>query len=635
MQIRRIVLFSHDGRRRSIKLRLGSLNIVTGDAMTGKSALLDIIEYCLGRSTFNAPAGPISERISWFGVLVQFEGRRVWIGRPAPSRGKATSQEAMLEVGTSTRVPLAKRLVVNSNVWEVRSLLNSLLGVQRFVVPGSFGAFGKDYSASVAHALLLSLQKQSEIANQEYLFHRQSEVEMAEALRNTLPYFLGAVPLDYAAKRGELTSVRREIRSLGSDLRSAEERSTRFDRELGSVFEEAVLLGMLRPDAPLGREEITRLLREFRSEMGVTAQVNRADTNQLERRELRRRRAELQAALVRLDDEAFALRQVTEAEEGFRGVVEEQTRRLQAAGVLPNRVANENECPVCFSELRGDRIHVSELLELQHRLLSDLPGLEVISTRNSDEQAQLEETIRTTRARLASLDDAEQALTRSRAIGDSSFALGRLSARIDQLVESPDIEVATLISRRDALLRQASALEEEVGEEAVADRLSSISNLLSSFMLTYRDDLQLEHSGPLRLDLKKLTVVVDSASGLVPLRRVGSGGNWIGYHLLSHLALHKIFMEAERPTPRFLFLDQPSQAYFPVDSSLSDVSSSDQEAVRRMFKVLNDFAQGSKGSFQLIVCDHAELAEGWFQRAVVERWRDGEKLVPADWPDRE
>ncbi|MFF1681539.1 DUF3732 domain-containing protein [Streptomyces sp. NPDC058256] len=44
---------------------------------------------------------------------------------------------------------------------------------------------------------------------------------------------------------------------------------------------------------------------------------------------------------------------------------------------------------------------------------------------------------------------------------------------------------------------------------------------------------------------------------------MGSAKNWIGYHLVAHLALHTYFLRERRPVPRFLMLDQPTQAFFP------------------------------------------------------------------------
>lgn len=41
--------------------------------------------------------------------------------------------------------------------------------------------------------------------------------------------------------------------------------------------------------------------------------------------------------------------------------------------------------------------------------------------------------------------------------------------------------------------------------------------------------------------------------------------------------------------------------------------------------------QGRLPEFQIIVTEHADLDEDWYRRAVVERWRDGRKLVPTAW----
>jgi hypothetical protein len=45
--------------------------------------------------------------------------------------------------------------------------------------------------------------------------------------------------------------------------------------------------------------------------------------------------------------------------------------------------------------------------------------------------------------------------------------------------------------------------------------------------------------------------------------RIGSGENWVGYHPAAHLALHKFFTRHDRPVPRVLMLDQPTQVFTP------------------------------------------------------------------------
>jgi hypothetical protein len=57
MKIRSIHIYSHDGQRRDLQFKVDGLNVITGRSSTGKSALSEIIEYCMGRSTFNVPEG--------------------------------------------------------------------------------------------------------------------------------------------------------------------------------------------------------------------------------------------------------------------------------------------------------------------------------------------------------------------------------------------------------------------------------------------------------------------------------------------------------------------------------------------------------------------------------------------------
>jgi hypothetical protein len=156
-------------------------------------------------------------------------------------------------------------------------------------------------------------------------------------------------------------------------------------------------------------------------------------------------------------------------------------------------------------------------------------------------------------------------------------------------------------------------------------------------MTQWARDLDLEHSKfPLRLDLKKLTIVADTADGPVPMDRMGSGENWVGYHLIAHLALHQWFVQRTRPVPRFVFFDQPSQVYFPpekdVDGSMGLVSEDDRLAVSRMFRFVFEAVKALAPGLQVVITEHADIGESWYQDAVVERWRGGLKLVPDDWP---
>ena len=216
-----------------------------------------------------------------------------------------------------------------------------------------------------------------------------------------------------------------------------------------------------------------------------------------------------------------------------------------------------------------------------------------------------------------------------------ALILGRISLYLESLPELPD----TLALEEEAagLRARCAVLENELSDERVKERIDSISSILGQRMTEWARDLELEHSRfPLRLDIKKLTIVADTADGPVPMDRMGSGENWVGYHLIAHLALHEWFTKRGRPVPRFLFLDQPSQVYFPperdVDGSMAMVGEDDRRAVSRMFKFVFDVVGAITPGLQVVITEHADISEDWYRGAIVERWRGGLKLVPDNWP---
>ena len=118
---------------------------------------------------------------------------------------------------------------------------------------------------------------------------------------------------------------------------------------------------------------------------------------------------------------------------------------------------------------------------------------------------------------------------------------------------------------------------------------------------------------------------------------MGSGANWVSYHILIHFALHQYFIQANRPVPRFLMIDQPTQVYFPPEKDTNNdgiiQESSDEIAVKKMFDFIIDVTNSFEFGFQVIITDHAYLRSEKFEQCVREIWRDGVKLIPQEWLD--
>src|SRR5262249_321920 len=110
------------------------------------------------------------------------------------------------------------------------------------------------------------------------------------------------------------------------------------------------------------------------------------------------------------------------------------------------------------------------------------------------------------------------------------------------------------------------------------------------------------------------------------------------YHLATLFALHRHFRQDQRPVPAFLFLDQPTQVYFPADQDpdtrdVENLADEDRQKVAQMFKLMFRVVEELAPGFQLIVADHANLRnEQMFQSDIVEKWFEpGKALIPPDW----
>jgi hypothetical protein len=122
------------------------------------------------------------------------------------------------------------------------------------------------------------------------------------------------------------------------------------------------------------------------------------------------------------------------------------------------------------------------------------------------------------------------------------------------------------------------------------------------------------------------------------LWEIGSGANWLSYHLATSLALQQFFLgQAASPVPSLVVYDQPSQVYFPRARKVSEegeavLQDEDVAAVRRAFEVIASVCRESRGGLQAIVLDHAQddVWGGIEGLHVVENWR-GRKLVPEEW----
>lgn len=642
IKILEIVVFSHDGRKRELPLNAEGVSIITGASKTGKSALVDIVDYCFGAGECRVPEGPIRRSVSWFGLRLRLPAGEAFVARKCPSPRLRSSEECFIAIGDTVGVPQAEELRQTTNSRGLIALLSGWTGISENLHEAPEGQTRLPLSANIRHALAFCFQPQDEIIRRQQLFHGADDTFFAQAVRDTLPYFLGAVDDEYVRKREELRRLRDQLRAVERQL--AELNAIRGDgaSKAASLLAQARDMGLSSSTAT-GWEETIAALRE--AAVVPLVQVD-APQDGGEYRRLSDERSQLLQEQRRLREELEAVRAFESDARGYSREAAEQHSRLVSIGIFGD-VAPGHSCPLCEQTLpdavaQPDVALLRGMLEeVSLRLDSVVQNTPKIERAASEVARRLDSTrsaLVSNRQQLEAVRSINEPL---QAAQDEITRRALVQGRIGLYLESiPDLPDTSALRRRAEELRSAYLeLETELSDELVAERLTSVASILGREMTQGAQELMLEHSAsPLRLDLKRLTVVADTADGPVPMSRMGSGENWVGYHLIAHLALHRWFAHRIRPVPRFLFLDQPSQVYFPPERelasemSLSDLSEDDRNAVKRMFQYIFSSVNSTPQGFQVIITEHADIDEGWFQSAVAERWRGGLKLVPEDWP---
>jgi hypothetical protein len=641
LQIAKLILYSRNGETREVSFRLGAMNILTGASKTGKSAIIDIVDYVTGRSECNVADGVIRKYVGWYAILFQLGDGQIFVARRNPELGERTSGDVYLARASHIETPPASTLIKNITVSALESFLGAAIGIsENEHRPPS--PTRDPLEANFRHALLFSFQDQNDIDSKQRLFHRQGEDFVGQAIRDTLPYFLGAIDEDRLLKQSQLDQAKRQLRQLERQMRDAEALDSSTYPRAQALLDEAKQVGLIdERTVAVDYQGVFNLLQRIARDTQVRDGAVMGDGEDL-LSSLRAERQGLRSELERLNSEIRSTRTFTTETSGYEREAKEQRARLSAVGLIRPGKHDPNHCPLCESHLAEATPLVAQIERSLHELSEQLdavqaenPRLQVRLANLLREEALLQERLRENQHRIANRMQENEILR----VQQESFILqARATGKISQYVETATgaDNSSALRGNIEAARIRVAILEKELDPDAIREKLAAFLNIIGRYMTTYSEHLELEHRGSqLRLDIRNLTVMADTLDGPVPLYRMGSGENWVGYHVLAHLALHKWFRQKGRPVPALLIFDQPSQAHYPperdADGSIDGLSDEDQTAVLRLFKVLSDAAKELAPGLQIIVLDHADLKREWFQEAIVERWRKGVALVPTNW----
>src|SRR6267143_172446 len=126
----------------------------------------------------------------------------------------------------------------------------------------ALGQTRDEVEATVRHTVYYLFQTQGLIASKELLFHRQLEQFIAQAIKDTLPYFLGVVNSDRVRLEHELRLARRRLKVATRDLEESQFIASDQLRRGQSLVMEAEQAGVLKSGlAPESTADVMQVLR--------------------------------------------------------------------------------------------------------------------------------------------------------------------------------------------------------------------------------------------------------------------------------------------------------------------------------------------------------------------------------------
>ena len=640
-QILNILVYGANGQIRSIELKPDAVNVVTGQSKTGKSALIHIVDYCLGRRECNVPAGVIRKHVKWYAVKLQTSSGEVFIARRNPEPGKESSEDIYIERGTSLSFPEASSLTKNANLETLASILNQVLGIGEYTHEPKAGQTRKTGTADIGKALFYCFQEQSEIDDQKFLFHRQGEPFIPQSIKDYLPYFLGAITDEFIQNKEELRKLNRKLKQVESRIAERNRlKGQNFERAF-ALLNEAKSVDLIAADEPL-QDSWSNVRQLIEAALARNIDNDPAEPNVDVLNDLLDRQQRIRETYRIATSELKSLKDLKRSSNGFGSEMGEQKSRLESINIF-GHTGDPNTCPLCSSTLpsavpsaEAIRASLTDIDSQLEAVTNDTPHLDAMIAKAEDQLGEIKKQLDEVKASIISLQTTNQRISDLRDFNSRRAMIkGRLSLYLENMPAN-DVDDSDDKLEAEKIAEQVRALEAVLDDETLAGRLESILSLVSAQITSLARKLEIEHSdSPMRLDLKKLTIVADHADdGPIPMPKMGSGETWVGLHLVTHLALHNWFFKKQRPVPQFLFLDQPSQAYFPPDTSAETVREQteainpDRQSVIRMFKLIVEETK----NFQVIVTEHADIREDWYQALVRENWWDGkQKLVPVGW----
>ena len=628
------------------------VNVITGKSSTGKSALIEIFDFCFGSNDFTIPEGVITESADIYFVVLEInDDNLVLARRQDESRAflKTEPKEALKSISFSAYDFNLKYFIPLS---DYKKEIGKFFGLNFTSIDQDDAAViskgRRSPTPSIRSFASYLLQHQNLIANKHAVFYRFDEKEKREQAIEHFKIFAGFADQNYFLKYQELNELQTELKNVRRQQRFADATKDESTPKLIAIHNEYMAVAgkslVDSFDESLNTPQI--LLDKIK---GAHVEVSYTDDEYLNtKRSLEKEKAELISALRQEQAKLNAIQSSIEHGKSFSNKANLQPKpQIEGGGA-------GSPCPFCLNSHSGLDINAEELEDAINWLNSELQKSSYMLESFLEEEQKTKSMIMEIRSQIKLKD------TQLTHIDEQVAELGEIKTQYEQSLK---IKLQLEIALEDVVNNTSKPydqeiqslkdgikdIEEDLKKYNVETKIRAAENSISEYMNHIGERLDFEDSYKpinLRFSLETFDLWHQIKNRKVFLRSMGSGANWLYCHIVLFLAMHKYFASLKRKCsiPSILFFDQPSQVYFPSEIDLAekfepsnlasasgkmDRVDEDIAAVTNLYSQIVEFCKDVEANTginpQIILTDHADhlnlATDATFESLIRARWR--------------
>lgn len=613
--IKAIVIFNKDNEKRIVPLNQG-VNIITGESKTGKSALVEMIDYCLCSNRCTIPKGKITEFAYLYALVVVIGDNTYVIARykwDGTNGGKMyfSKEEKNFEPDFLQLNYFEGKPILSNKDAQIE--IESVLGL--FVTNMASNDDQQGKKASLRNMVSYLFQHQNLMASKFALFYRFSDFYKRKDVIEQFPVFAGMIGQEYYSDLIELNALKSELRQKNKKQNANEKSAFYMKEKLSSLLADYyALLGlefndqitwkkMVKIASDLPQFDDTKLLGEKKI-------VDRYDGLKVKLEELRSEEREILLKIKSID-------KASNTGDAFSEMLKELKEQTNVTEIS----TDEYTCPFCGQKCQDIVEKDSDLMEATEWLDNELKITEKYTADFSedvrklkDAHSKIDKKIREVWKQIKTI---EQKYILSKNLASKKEKINYVKAEIALYIEMSDFglfedvdqDIIKLKEQIEQLELKIKKFDVDTKKERAQAFLSKNMNRLS-LTLDFEDEFRPIN---LKFDLKNFDLYQNQSNGeKIHLYEMGSGANWVSCHIALFLSFLRYFANhVNSPMPLIMFFDQPSQVYFPQgDDREMEINKTDIKAVNKMYKTIfdeiNAIGKDTGTLPQLIIVDHVD-----------------------------